>query len=221
MRNLTIAPGEYYHIFNRGMDKQNIFFDTRDWSRFLFLIIYFQSAISFSNINRLTKNIQHSELNMDKDTISKVIKQRYIELVSFCLMPNHFHLIIKEVEEGGIAKYMQRVLNAYTKYINTKYQKSGHLFQGPYKAVHVSDNRQLLYLSAYIHKNPREMSEWRNKETTYPWSSYQDYIEKNRWEKLLVPDIIFDQFKNQNEYLEFVQTSTAKMLEEESQNISL
>ena len=161
MRNIKIAPGEYYHIFNRGMSKQKIFFDRRDWFRFLFLIIYFQSPTTFQNISRLvTEFVQHSVLN-NKDDVLKIIKNRHVELVSFCLMPNHFHLIIKEVEEGGISSYMQRVLNSYAKYFNKKYEKSGHLFQGPYKAVHISDNRQLVHVSAYIHKNPRELEGWK------------------------------------------------------------
>ena len=214
MRNIKIAPGEYYHIFNRGMDKQTIFFDTRDWSRFLFLIIYFQSPITFQNINRLAKDfVQHRVLN--KVEVEKIIKSRYIELVSFCIMPNHFHLIVKEEVEGGIAKYMQRILNGYTKYINTKYQKSGHLFQGPYKAVHIEENKQLLYLSTYIHRNPRELRDWKNKEENYQWSSYQDYVSQNRWGKLLTPDIVTEQFKNKEEYKEFTQTSTAKIIEKE------
>ncbi len=130
-------------------------------------------------------------------------------------MQNHFHLIVKEVEENGIARYMQRVLNSYTKYYNTKYNKSGHLFQGPYKAVHIKNNNQLLYLSAYIHRNPRELKEWQNKESSYPWSSYQDCINKNRFEGLFVPDIINEQFKNKDEYDKFVKTSGAKLLKEE------
>ena len=77
-------------------------------------------------------------------------------------MPNHFHLILQEVKEGGISQYMQRVLNAYTKYYNKKYEISGHLFQGPYKSVHIKDDPQLLYLSAYIHNNVRELKSWKN-----------------------------------------------------------
>ena len=76
-------------------------------------------------------------------------------------MPNHFHLIVKEVKEGGISAYMQRVLNAYTKYYNAKHDTSGHLFQGPFRAIHIADNDQLLYVSAYIHLNCREINQKR------------------------------------------------------------
>jgi putative transposase len=142
---------------------------------------------------------------------------RTVELVAFCLMPNHFHLLVKEVEEGGVASYMQRVLGGYTKYFNTKYEASGHVFQGPYKAVHVKDDNQLLYLSAYIHRNPRTLEAWRAREFDYPWSSLSDFTTANRWGGLIAPDIItgqFEQTKNSN-YADFVRTSTAKLLEEE------
>lgn len=216
MRNIKIAPGEYYHIFNRGMAKQLIFHDNVDRARFLFLILYFQSPVILQNIGRPAKSfVKHSVFNTEEKTKLEIIKDRFVEINSFCLMPNHFHLIVKEVEENGIARYMQRVLNSYTKYYNTKYNKSGHLFQGPYKAVHVENNNQLLYLSAYIHRNPRELKEWFNKENNYQWSSYQDSINKNRFDELLVLDIINGQFKNKKEYDEFVKTSPAKLLREE------
>jgi len=157
--------------------------------------------------------VKHSVFNIDQETQQKISKDKFMELTSFCLMPNHFHLMVKEIEENGIARYMQRVLNSYTKYYNTKYNKSGHLFQGPYKIVHVENNDQLLYLSAYIHRNPRELKDWFKKENIYPWSSYQDMTKKNRFEKLLVTDIINGQFENKKEYEKFLKTSPAKLLE--------
>jgi len=215
MRNIKIAPGEYYHVLNRGVNKQLIFHDDSDKIRFLFLILYFQSPVEFPQIGRSIKSfVKHRVFDINKETQQKIVKAKFVELTSFCLMPNHFHLIMKEVEENGTARYMQRVLNSYTKYYNTKYHKSGHLFQGPYKAVHVSNNKQLLYLSTYVHRNPRELKEWKNKESDYPWSSYQDLISKNRFEELLVFDIINGQFENKDEYDEFVKTSPAKLLED-------
>ncbi len=213
MRNIKIAPGEYYHLFNRGVNKQIIFHDKTDWARFLFLILYLQSPKVFQNISRPVQEfVKHSVFNIDAGS---VVKDRVVELISFCIMPNHFHLIVKEVEEGGISIYMQRVLNAYSKYYNTKYQRSGHIFQGPYRAVHVEDNDQLLYLSAYVHRNPREISVYLGREDKYIWSSYSDLITENRWGELLAPSIILEQFKNKAGYQKFVTTSTAKLLKEE------
>lgn len=216
MRKIKIVPGEYYHVFNRGMRKQIIFHDDNDRKRFLFALLHFQSPMIFPKMSRSVKEFgQYSVLDNNQNDIKKIIKDRFVELVAFCMMPNHFHLILKEVEEGGISKYTQRVLEAYSKYYNTKYQRSGHLFQGPYGAVWVEDDRQLMHLSAYIHKNHNELGEWRNSKENYPWSSYEDYVGENRWGDLLDRSIILDRFKNKNEYRFFVKSSPAKELKEE------
>lgn len=212
VRNIPIAPGEYYHICNRGVNKQIIFHNTGDYFRFLFLILYFQSPISFQQISRLVEKFVRSPA---LDVLDEVVKKRTVELVTFCIMPNHFHLILKESEEDGIVNYMQRVLTAYSKYYNTKYEKSGHVFQGPYRAVHITSDRQFLHTAAYIHRNPREMKGWFNREDKYQWSSYSDYIEENRWGRLLLPDIILEQFKDRKEYKKFVETSPSKISKQE------
>jgi len=220
MRNLDISEGEYYHVFNRGVRKQNIFHDKADFVRFLFYVLFLQSPVNFLQISRpVQQYVKHSVFDIGEDKITKIIDGRYVELVAFCLMPNHFHLLLKESRKGGIARYMQRVLNGYTKYYNTKYQKSGHLFQGPYKAIYIESDKQLLYLSTYIHRNPRELPDWKVDEQKYPWSSYQDYIKKNRWGKLLIPDLVLEQFPAEKEYSLFVKTSTAKMSKDESETM--
>ncbi|MDO8521166.1 MAG: transposase [bacterium] len=230
MRKLRIAPNEHYHLYNRGNRGQGIFLDENDWSRFLFLILYCQSPLPVSNIgHRVKLYIKHERFSLYDVLVDDIAKRRYVELVNFTLMSNHFHLTIKETEEHGIARYMQRVLNAYTKYFNTKYKKEGHLFQGPFQAVHVKTNEQLLYLSTYIHKNPRAIREWRDKEEKYPYGSLQDYVKENRWGKLLCSDIVLGQFKtsspsvilahagiqsSRDAYKKFVADSPAKTLEE-------
>jgi len=204
-----IVPGEYYHIYNRGNDKRNIFLNVRDYVRFLFLILYFRSPLSFYNLGRIVSYfVRHRVFNTGDE--KGVAKSRYVDLIAFCLMPNHFHLIVREAKEKGISKYMQRVLDAYTKYFNEKYNRSGHLFQGPYQIVHVESNEQLIYLSAYIHRNPRELRKWRDREKNYPWSSYQDYIKEDRWSGLLRPQILLDQYETKKEYERAVDESGAK-----------
>ena len=217
MRNIKIAPGEYYHIFNRAVNKQIIFHNSSDYTRFLFLILYFQSAVKISHMSRAVKDFakDYKSGQSGQSSALATVKKRVLELTAFCIMPNHFHLIVKELEEGGVAAYMQRVLTAYSKYYNTKYEKSGHVFQGPYGAIHVEDNRQLLHLSAYIHRNPREIFKWRDIYEEYEWSSYQDFVTANRWGDLLLPQIITEHFKSRKEYGEFLSTSTTKLLEEE------
>jgi len=210
-RPVPIVKGEYYHVLGRGNNKQDIFLDERDYVRFLLLILYLQSPISIRNMDRhVTHFVQHRVLHIDEKEIAEIVQGRYVELVNFSLMPNHFHLTLFCKEDGGISQYMQRVLNAFTKYHNTKYEKVGHLFQGPFKAFVVDDDNQLSYLSAYIHRNSREIKEWRNKEHLYPWSSFQDYAGENRWGKLLAHEIITKKFKDGKEYKEFVEHSGAK-----------
>lgn len=213
MRKIKTTKGEYYHIFNRGNNKQLIFKDERDRIRFLFLILYFQSPVNFYNIGRQVSHyVKHQVFNTSEKTLKQIIDNRYIEIVSFTLMPNHFHLIIHETNDGGISRFIQRILNSHAKYFNTKHNTSGHLFQGPFKTVYVEKDNQLLYLSAYIHRNIREIREWTNKENLYPWSSYQDFIGENRWGELLKPEIIIDQFPSKDKYKLFVENSGVKDL---------
>jgi len=225
-RRKNIIIGEYYHIYNRENSKQNLFFEEKDWARFFFLILYLQSPIPFYNIGRsISYFVRHRRSNMlsnmlnmfniSKNIEDDVIKNRYVELINFCLMPNHFHITAREIKKGGISKYLQRIQIAYTKYLNTKREKSGHLFQGSFRAVHIKDNVQLLHLSAYIHRNPREINQWKNQEQEYPWSSYRDYIKENRWNGLLKREIILGQFSGKKEYQNFVKTSSAKLLPDE------
>ena len=213
------APGEYLHVFNRGMQKQPIFETDQDRLRFLFLLLTFQGEAVIKNISReIRQNVQSSTLHILGELKSEILKKRMVELVVFCLAPNHFHTIIRELVDNGISKYMQRVLTAYTKYFNTRHEKSGHLFQGPYKSVHISEDRQLMHTSAYIHKHPCEIKGWMGKEHLYPWSSYQDCIGENRFEELLVTDIITDRYvkdKGVSSYKKFVSSSPAKEITKE------
>ncbi len=212
MRKAIIAPGEYYHIFNRGNNRQAIFFNNNDRARFLISALLFQSPLVIKNIDRLSKISVQNLILHNKEMVNEIISTRFIELNCFALMPNHFHLIVRENKEGGVAKYLQRLQIAYTRYFNTKNDKIGHHFQGHYKAVRVEDNNQLLYLSTYIHRNPREMKEWKGKEILYPWSSFHDYAYSNRWSGLLKPDIILEQFTKQEEYTQFTNRSYAKTI---------
>lgn len=224
MRKIQFVPNSYYHVCNRSNNKQPIFLDEKDYARFLFSVLFYQSPIPFYNLGRQSSHfVKHSVFNISSDTIEKVISTRKIELNIFTIMPNHFHLLVQEKSKGGISSYLQRLQNGYAKYFNAKYKKQGHLFQGAFRAVPIETDEQLIYLSAYMHRNPRELREWKNKELEYPWSSYQDLVNKNRWGELLKPSIILDQFSGAKDYYKFVETSTAKLQTDESsiENLSL
>lgn len=215
MRKEKPVAGGYYHLYNRGVRQEPIFLENADNVRFIFLLLYCQLPLSLSN------NEYHSSLfekhgtfylHANRQQFEAALPRRRVELINFCLMPNHFHVTVLAREDTGVTKYMQRVLNAYTKYFNIKHKKTGHLFQGPYRLVRVKGNNQLLHLSAYIHRNPRGLREWRGREFNYPHSSLPDYASKNRWGKLLVPNILLEQFKDATDYKKFVETSTAKLI---------
>ncbi len=211
MRGIEFVDGEYYHLYGRGVHKKDIFVDDRDFARFLFLVLYGQSPQAVQNVGRcVTSFIKKGTFNVQEKTLSRVLQTRHVEVVAFALMPNHFHLLVSQTREGGIPSYMHKVLMGYAKYFNERNSTSGHVFEGPFKAVPVVDNNQLLHASAYIHRNPRELPGWKNHEHRYPWSSYQDYVDENRWESLLNNDIILGQFKNKREVAQFIKTSSAK-----------
>lgn len=211
LRRTEFAPDEHYHLCVRGNNKQNIFRSRADRARFLFLILYLQSDESFSNIHRLVRNyLECGSWGVDVETERSIVENRYVALEALALMDNHVHLAVREEREQGIMRYMQRVLTAYAKYVNTKYETVGHVFQGPYRAVHIEDNDQFLYCSTYIHRNPRELPGIAGKEHQYEWSSYQDYLGPNRFGALLDPSLVLDQFDSVEDYRTFVDTSIAK-----------
>jgi REP element-mobilizing transposase RayT len=184
----------------------------------LFLVLYFQSPVLFPKIGRIVSSFsEDTGFDVHDEAFEHVVQSRCVELVAFCLMHNHFHLLVRELVEGGIAVYMQRVLTAYTKYFHARHDASGHVFQGRYQAKHIADNEYLMHLSAYIHRNPRELRAWKGREADYPWSSYQDYVKENRWGGLLAQEIILDQFEGtkRSNYADYIKSSPAKELDSE------
>lgn len=205
MATATFAPNEYYHIYNRGNRKQDIFRSDHDRFRLLLSLLLFQHPDPVIQPSRVVKDFVRNSILDIPD-----MRKRLVELVAFVLMPNHFHCIVREAKADGISKYMQRLLISYTRYFNTRHEQVGHVFQGSFQAVHIEDDDQLLYCSAYIHRNPRELSGWRDREHEYPWSSFPDYIGTNRWGALLQPDIVLDQTGRGDRYRRFVTASRAK-----------
>jgi len=217
MRKSAFVEDEYYHIYNRGVDKRTLFLKDADRVRFMALILLCQGANAFPQIGRLVPDVKH--LMFDKEPnaglkekiIQDILDSRLVELVAFVLMQNHFHCILRELKEGGISKYMQRVGNAYAKYFNICYGRSGHLFENKFNSIHIDTNEYLNYLSAYIHLNIREVSRWSGREDQYPWSSFRDYTGQNRFRDLLKQDIILGQCNSKNEYKRFVTESAIKV----------
>lgn len=209
MRRENIREGAFYHIVNRGSDAKTLYYDKGDLARFLFLIIYGQSKVSFRNIGRnVNRFLVRGSFDISSEILEEISQTRQVELVNFCIMPNHFHLTIYNRTEQGISSYMQRIQNAYAKYFNTRYNKRGHVFEGAYTAVTIHNDTELQHLSTYIHKNPQGLTKWNGIYHLYPWSSLPDYIEDNRWGDLLLMDPILTGFDTPHEYKNFVEETS-------------
>ncbi len=210
-RYLKAVPEEYYHVFNRGNDGRPIFRTFNDRRRFLLTMFMSLSDLQISKTDRLLKPVDIAKREaFEPSLLGEVLKRKFTTLTAFALMDNHFHFLIREDSDRGVARFMQRLQNSYTKYYNARYEKKGHLFQGAYKLVHVKTNDQLIYLSTYIHRNPRELPGWRGKEALYPWSSCRDYLGNTDWQGLLDKSIIIDQMENGLTYKQVLETSIAK-----------
>jgi len=127
MRYENFAENEHYHIFGRGTNKENIFIDDRDRARFIFLITHFQSPTKIYNVSWYTNAfLKNGTFSTKEEKVKEILKKRSIKLIAFVLMSNHFHLLVQNLEDGITSAYMHRVLTAYSKYFNAKYNKKGH-----------------------------------------------------------------------------------------------
>lgn len=155
MRLENFTQNKHYHVLGRGVNKEKIFVDDRDKARFIFLITHFQSPIKIYNVAwRAESFLKKGSFGTKENRIDEIIKKRSVELAAFALMPDSFHLAVRNLEDGILSVYMHRVLTAYSKYFNAKYHKKGHVFEGPFGAICIKDNDQLTYLSDYIGRNP-------------------------------------------------------------------
>lgn len=201
-RNIDISINEFYHLYNRGVDKRVVFADTEDYERFIALL-YLTNNVDSVHINN-HKNHQGLTL-MEMLSIEK--SETLVDIGAYCLMPNHFHILVREKTENGISMFMQKIMTGYTMYFNKKYKRTGALFGGTFKAQHVARDEHLKYLFAYIHLNPVKMidSKWKENSISnlvkteaylrnYQYSSYQDYLGKNRKGKSILTKNAFPKY---------------------------
>lgn len=189
-RSTIIAPGEFYHLYNRGTEKRNIFSSQSDYERFL-------SLLYLSN-GTVIVHLQNQGRTLNE--VWKIDRGRpIIDICAYCLMPNHFHLLVHEVEENGISRFMQKLITGYTMYFNKRHERTGALFQGKYKATHANSDSYLRYLISYLHLNPVKLMDSKWKENGikdrkkaeeyirfYRYSSYPDYMGQDRHEKIII-----------------------------------
>lgn len=191
-RFIPFVNEQYYHVYNRGSDKRVIFHSRRDYQRFIKTIKYYQLEGPKPKFSHFP-NLVVKELNSS---------QKIVEIVAYCLMPNHFHLLLRQVRDNGITEFTSKFINSYTRFFNTKYERIGPLFQGMVKAALIESDEQLLHVSRYIHLNPIT-SHLVKDLGKYEWSSYQDYIQGNHQGFCSEEDIL-THFKDPQDYQRFV-----------------
>jgi len=168
---IMVTPKRYflnncvYHIYNRGTEKRDIFLDKFDYHRFLETLVYYQDK---NNLCRFSYS--NHELNL-------AASHNQFDILNFCLMPNHFHLLLSQANDDGVSLGISKLLNSYTRYFNTKYQRVGSLFQGVFQSVPVLSDEQLIHTARYIFLNPL-VDHLVDKLPSYKWSSYNEYFSK-------------------------------------------
>lgn len=216
IRKVPFVVGEYYHLYNRGNSKQKIFLDKKDYEHFVKLLFVCNSNNKF----KFRDNIVACKI--DAFDFDRGINP--ISIGAWVLMPNHFHIYLtinphmsdmwKKDSNNPISEYMRKLLTAYTKYFNARYNRSGGLFEGPFKSVHIENDNQAKYLFSYIHLNPVKLIQknWKeqgikNKKEVlgflynYKWSSYLDFKgDRRRENKILNTEDFPRYFKNLKDF---------------------
>ena len=180
IRSVPFVPGEFYHLYNRGNSKQEIFHDEQDYIFFIKLLYILNHSVN-------TRVAELVDLGFDIP-----INNKLVSIGAYVLMPNHFHILVTPTQVGDISKFMQKVCTAYVMYYNKKYERTGSLFEGKFKSKHLDTENYFKYIFAYIHLNPVKLidSKWKENGITnkpkamtylenYKYSSFLDYLHPN------------------------------------------
>lgn len=204
MQKPAFVNNHFYHIYNRGVEKRQIFMDESDYFRFIHNLFEFNDtapAGKFSNGLDFT--------NKKRDLL--------VRIHAFCLMPNHYHIILEQLQNGGIQLFMRKLGTGYSMYFNEKYERVGSLFQNRFKAIIVEHDQYLLGLLRYIHLNPLDkiQSDWRTDGINnwkkandylkdYRWSSHPNYLGKNNFPSVIYKAFLEKFFKSSTDYKKFI-----------------
>jgi len=209
-RKITFAPDEYYHIYSRGVDKRKIFLDKGDYYRFFALLFICNSTNSIKIRDQFRQGRSLAEVMLVKRN------ETLVDIGAYCLMPNHYHLLIREKNDNGISTFMKKLNTAYVMYFNKKNKRSGVLFQGRFGAEWLNKDEYLKYIFAYIHLNPVKLIEPKWKDNgiknfakvkkflnNYFWSSYLSYTMEQK-NSILNKKEFPEYFKNKKEFKNFI-----------------
>jgi putative transposase len=204
-----------FHLYNRGIDKRIVFSYQKDYIRFLEHLWYFNISVPLRSLYKHKELLQKMYENRGAAPRAGGVAPRreggsLVKILAYCLLPNHFHLIVKQLTDQGVSKFMQKVSGGYTEYFNYNNERSGSLFQGKFKSVHVGSPDHLLWLSAYVNGNAeihgyKRCDDW-------PWSSYLDYIGERNGQLCCREELFrWSEFSGDSkEYRELVQSAIAE-----------
>lgn len=201
-RRTPLVNNYFYHLVNRGLGRKPIFKTENDYQRTLQIINFYRfprPSLKFSSFLRLPSK-------EDKQVFLKQLYQKkpLVEIISFCLMPNHSHLLLKQITDNGVSLFMGNWQNSYARFFNTKYKQKGYLFESAFKAKLIETEELLWHISRYIHLNPSSSSliSIRNL-ANYPWSSFPEYLGR-KTPLFTKTDLILSHFKGRKAYQKFV-----------------
>ena len=197
-RNIIFTNGEYYHVYNRGVDHRSITEDIFDSNRFV-------QCLDVFNDTELTGSLY--ALSFDP---ARKRGKKLVDIVAYCLNPNHFHLILKQRTKDAISKFIHRLAGGYSYYYNNKYHRSGSLWQGKFKAKHIAENSYLLHSVTYVNLNDK-VHQLRGKATKLVRNGLEQYISGKPG--LCSTESILGQFKSSKEYLDYANDALVGMLE--------
>lgn len=212
MRRVVFAKNHIYHVFNRGVERRPVFTLKRDCRRAVTTLDFYRFKKPPLRLARALVLKKEERVNFFTNLKKR---SKLAEILSYCLMPNHFHLLLKQKLENGIPKFLSDFSNSYTRYFNTRHKRIGPLFQGIFKAVRIETDEQLIHVSRYIHLNPVASLVIKEEGLdTFPWSSFPEYL-NSKIEGICNQKIILDFFSSRKNYRKFVydQIDYAKKLE--------
>lgn len=202
MKKPVFVDGHIYHVYNRGVEKRDVFLNEGDYYRFVHHLYELNNSKPVRNVQYF---LNHKSGNVEARKLFGIQKRDVlVEILVFTLMPNHFHLMLRQLKENGIVRFMQKLGTGYTMYFNKKYERVGCLFQGPFKAVHIIEEAHLVHLPHYIHANPLSfitngVKPFRYLEN-YKWSSFPDYIGIKNFPRVTKRDFLLNLFGGEEKY---------------------
>ncbi len=208
MKRVKPVENEIYHIFNRGVEKRQVFMDESDYFRFIHDLWEFNDWAPAPNMFYRKRTLTISEVGPRKSE-----REPLVDILAFALMPNHYHLMVQQLVDGGITEFMRKIGTGYTIYFNNKYKRVGYLFGGKYKIEHVKEHAHFIHLPYYIHSNPLDLKspEWREKRISnqkeaikfleeYRWSSHMDYLGIKNFPSVIKKDYLLKIFGSEKGY---------------------